>query len=116
MLLLSFLIIAEGGYVLSTSARPLKQNTTPAIARDFPDPSIIQYGGSWYAYGTSSNGVNVQIASSRDFVSWAFLDGVNALPILPPWVNEQKPDVWAPSIIQTVCALNVCYYNAAFQY
>lgn len=33
-----------------------------------------------YAFATTGNGVNVQVATSPDFVSWERLSGTDALP------------------------------------
>lgn len=72
------------------------------IDADFPDPCVIQTGSDYYAFATNGNGVNVQVATSTDFVSWGLLSGVDALPgPFPSWVAS-TPAIWAPDVIQRV--------------
>lgn len=86
-----------GGFVAAESIR--------VIDADFPDPCIIQADNGYYAFATTGNGVNVQVASSQDFASWERLSGLDALPgPFPSWVAE-SPAVWAPDVIQRVSFL-----------
>jgi hypothetical protein len=83
---------------------PMERRTSaysPAIPQDFPDPSIINTLGSWYAFATQSGNTHVQIAKSPDFNSWNVL-GKDALPTLPSWVNPASPGIWAPDVIERV--------------
>jgi beta-xylosidase len=87
---------------LNTALFPIKRNIGNALLGvDFPDPSLINVGGTWYAHATSGNGYNVQIARSSDFNSWTRLDK-DALPTAPSWANPGSPKVWAPDVIQRV--------------
>ena len=75
----------------------------PVLARNFPDPTVVAHGGSWFAFSTSSNKKNVQAAVSADFIkhNWRILDDVDALPDPGPWaMNDQN--IWAPDVIQLV--------------
>ncbi|KAK4580235.1 hypothetical protein LTR86_000438 [Recurvomyces mirabilis] len=82
----------------------------PVITTDFPDPSIIQVDGMWYAFASQSaynyTGVRVQIAASPDFETWSLLTGRDALaggPKLAPWVDGTSATssaVWAPSVFR----------------
>jgi beta-xylosidase len=75
---------------------------TRVIDSDFADPCVIQTGDGYYAFATSGNGVNVQIASSSDFASWQLLSGNDAMPgPFPSWVAS-TPAIWAPDVIQRV--------------
>lgn len=80
----------------------------PVIGSNFPDPSIIRVGSTWYSFATNNNdgsgSTHVQIAKSSDFNSWTLL-GKDALPNLPGWVYAANPAVWAPDVIQNVCTL-----------
>jgi beta-xylosidase len=82
-----------------------KPTSTPAIGKDFADPSIIQVDNKWFAFASSGNGVHVQMAASRNFEQWSTIYGVDALSHLPSWVKIDQPDVWAPDVVQTVCTL-----------
>lgn len=90
------------------SAAPVTKRSVngPAITSDFPDPSIIQVDGAWYAFGTSSvydyTNVHVQFATSSDFKNWDLQAGQDAMPDLPAWVDASKPEVWAPDVNQLV--------------
>lgn len=77
----------------------------PVISTDFPDPSIINVGGTWYAFGTQSiynyTNIHIQVASSTDFNTWTLHMGQDALPNLPGWAANDG-EVWAPDVNQLV--------------
>jgi beta-xylosidase len=74
---------------------------------DFPDPDVLDVGGSYFAYATNSVGGNIQIIESSDLTHWSAVG--NALPKLPAWA---APDgTWAPSVIQ-LGGTFVLYYAA----
>lgn len=86
-----------------------------AIPNNFPDPSIIKVNGTWYSFGTHtrSSNVKIQIARSTDFENWSVVkksDGsqVDALPVLPAWVNQTNYLTWAPDVSQLVRDLQNC--------
>ena len=84
---------------------PLAQGAVygPMMDANFPDPSVLQVDGRWYAFSTTSGGKNVPIATSGDIhVGWA-LTGSDALPKLGAWADG---GVWAPDVTQLVCR---CY-------
>ena len=61
---------------------------------DFPDPSVILVGQTYFAYATNSVAGNIQIIDSNDLVHWSAVG--NALPSLPAWAT---PDyTWAPAV------------------
>lgn len=83
-----------------------------AIPRNFPDPSLIKVNGTWYAFATHTRGtkVKIQVAQSSDFDNWSIVknaDGsqLDALPVLPAWVNQSNYLTWAPDVQQLVCIL-----------
>ena len=73
----------------------------PVIAANFPDPSWVQVGDTYYAFSTSSAGRNVQVATSPDFKTWTLLNGKDALPKLGPWGSDGT-SIWAPDVVQLV--------------
>lgn len=92
-----------------------------SIEIDFPDPSIIQVGDTWYSFATNGNGVNVQFSSTKSVQgSWARSAGYDALPTLPAWASATRPEIWAPDVVQIVCismvsTLSSPSTNRAFQ-
>ena len=74
------------------------------IDSDFPDPNVIHTEDGYYAFGTTSGGINAQVAHSSDFNTWDKLD-TDALPgPFPDWVKDDThPGIWAPDVIQRVC-------------
>lgn len=78
----------------------------PVYPYDFPDPDVIDAGGTYYAYGTNSASGNIQILQSTDLTQWTLLG--DALPRLPAWAKFG--DTWAPGVIQ-IGALFYLYYT-----
>ncbi|MEJ7679436.1 MAG: family 43 glycosylhydrolase [Segetibacter sp.] len=72
----------------------------PVLDIDFPDPTIINVNGTYYAYATQANYNgkmnNIQIASSKDLFNWKY-EG-DALPQKPVWANHTQ-DFWAPHVL-----------------
>lgn len=76
-----------------------------ALNNDFADPSLIQTSGGYYAFATSGNGVNAQVATSSDFNTWSLLSGTDALPgPFPSWIAS-PPAIWAPDVLIKVCSI-----------
>ncbi len=61
---------------------------------DFPDPSVILVGQTYFAYATNSVAGNIQIIDSNDLVHWSAVG--NALPSLPAWATTNY--TWAPAV------------------
>lgn len=107
---------------LTSFARRSSSPFQLALAVDFPDPSIIQYNNTFYAFATT-NGINtnVQIASKSSTSStWSLWSGFDALPIVGSWSLGQisyngwsDHQVWAPNVIQNDSGLFVMYYSAS---
>lgn len=74
--------------------------TNPVLDMDFPDPTVINVHGKYFAYATngSYNGktLNIRIASSTDLQHWK-IEG-DALPQKPSWASTTQ-DFWAPDVI-----------------
>jgi Glycosyl hydrolases family 43 len=60
---------------------------------DFPDPTMILVGQTYYAYATNSVAGNIQIIDSTDLTHWTAVG--NALPSLPSWASANY--TWAPA-------------------
>ena len=65
----------------------------PIIDRNFPDPSILNDRGVFYAYATNA-GPNILCARSPDLIHWTALP--DAMPTLPPWAGPGM--TWAPNV------------------
>jgi beta-xylosidase len=78
------------------------QRAAPVITRDFPDPSVLAVGGTYWAYSTASGygrGVrHVPVARSGSMTG-PWTDGGDAMPTLPPWMDAAKGgSIWAPDV------------------
>ena len=83
-------------------------------AGDFPDPSVLYWGGTYYGFATQdfaapSQTINIQVSTSPDGVNWS-QTGIDALPTLPSWAEEG--DTWAPSVARNSDGRFVMYYTA----
>jgi beta-xylosidase len=67
----------------------------PVDVRDFPDPFVLNTGGTYYAFATNAGPTNVQGMSSADLVDWTTLP--DALPNLPAWA--ERGFTWAPGVL-----------------
>ncbi len=81
---------------------------------DFPDPTVINVNGTYYAYATQANHngktMNIQVASSKDLFNWKY-EG-DALPQKPVWANKTQ-DFWAPDVLyDSVTSKYVMFYCA----
>ena len=101
-----FPLIAAAALALSSCATPLALSTAagtyanPVLDADFPDPVVMKApDGFYYAYATQTQiggkWVNIQLARSRDLVSWQHLG--DALPAKPVWASKTQ-DFWAPHV------------------
>ncbi|GAA4801584.1 hypothetical protein GCM10023231_32930 [Olivibacter ginsenosidimutans] len=70
----------------------------PIINKDFPDPTVINVDGIFYAYATNStiNGkpAHIQVARSENLQDWTLIG--DALPEQPVWADH---DFWAPHVL-----------------
>lgn len=111
-LFISSLVLAWSTFLLFSSAAPILQKRSesgPHITTDFPDPSILRVGNTWYAFAGQSlydyKDTHIQIATSTDFETWTLQPGNDMLPDLPSWVDPSKKHVWAPDINLLVCLI-----------
>ncbi len=105
---------AAPGAFADPSPRP---SITPVIDGNFPDPDVLTVDGTYHAYATNSDGVNVQHRTSRNLRTWK--DRPDALPTVGDWVGpcSVAPDgvvdhcVWAPEVV-AVGGGYAMYYTA----
>lgn len=90
----------------------IKEN--PVLNIDFPDPTVINANGTFFAYAT--NGMhdgkmnNIQIASSKDLFNWKY-EG-DALPQKPEWASHTQR-FWAPDVLyDSINKHYVMFYSA----
>lgn len=80
-------------------------------AGDFPDPAVLRVGRTFYAYSTTSSGLNVPTLTSTDLRHWRANPGTVAnptgdgLPRTPVWSDgvertdgRFKATTWAPTV------------------
>ena len=91
-------------------------NWAPVHDSDFPDPSILHFGGVYYGFATQnfaapSQTINIQAATSSDGLHWTPSNGPAVLPQVGSWA---KPgNTWAPSVIRDNADNDfVMYYTA----
>jgi len=94
-------LAAAGPGEVSTAAG----GAQPALDVDFPDPTVLVDGGSYYAYSTEVGFLQIQVSSSVDMTNWTPI--ADALPTLPTWANPFH--TWAPSVIR-IGSTYVMYY------
>ncbi len=83
------------GVLLSSAAPAAAISTAPVHPGDFPDPSVLLVGTTYWAYSTGSAGRNLQVMSSPDLRTWT--TPVDPLPVLPSWARPAH--TWAPDIL-----------------
>jgi beta-xylosidase len=101
-------------FLLGAGASPVKRQTYPAaIEKDFPDPSVMQAGdGTYYAYATAGNGVQIQVATSSDGISWSLQEGHDALQSGSIAWAPEDPSVWAPDVTPGPNGVYYMYFSA----
>ena len=97
-------LVTLGAFTLGSCATPVGVApgifSNPVLDADFPDPAVIRApDGFYYAYATQTERdgkwINLQLARSRDLVSWQHLG--DALPVKPEWASKTQ-DFWAPDV------------------
>ncbi len=72
----------------------------PVLDINFPDPTVINMNGTYYAYATNSTHdgkmMNIQVASSTDLFNWTYIG--DALPTKPTWASTTQ-NYWAPDVL-----------------
>ena len=86
----------------------------PVVHLNFPDPTIIHVGGVTYAFATTNRAfhtsmIHVQMATSKDNVTWTYLEGTDALPYTGSWATGNR--TWSPDVVQLVRACLACWVS-----
>lgn len=104
--------------VISTDVSEIRYNMrrTQSLPRvQFPDPSILKVGDTWYAFGSQSafdyKNLKVQVATSKDFNTWTHT-GKDAMGKLASWARANDPALWAPSVSRRADGKFLMYYSA----
>ena len=98
--------------------------------QNFPDPSVIRVGNTYYAYATATGGSYLPVMSSTDLVNWTARPAYNPGPPLnsDPFFNDALPypaswavdrpvggrltkEVWAPGVAR-IGGRYVAFYTA----
>ncbi len=85
----------------SHAAAPAGSYANPLSGVDFPDPSVVEDGGTYYAFATGNLDNNVSEMSTRDLGSWPQSYGAltDALPTVGTWATSSSYErVWAPAV------------------
>ena len=91
IVLTALALLVPGTADAATQAPPL------VISQDFPDPSVLQAGGTYYAYSTSSGSGRIPYATaSAPNGPWTVRG--DALPTKPSWAGNGG--FWAPDVSQ----------------
>ena len=118
LILLACTLLA--GPSVATAAPGNGDQWTPVYSRDFADPDVMLYQGTYYGYATQSfadaaQTINIQSATSPDGVHWTA--GPDAMPTLPSWAQPTtdlaNKDTWAPSVVHNAVDNDFIMYFAA---
>ncbi len=88
-------VVAAVVAVLSSAGPAAALSVSPAYPGDFPDPSVLRVGSTYWAYSTGSEGRNLQVMSSPDLRTWTA--PVDPLSTLPSWAEPGL--TWAPDVL-----------------
>jgi beta-xylosidase len=83
---------AAGGQSIRAASAPT--TATLVYDKDFPDPSILVLGHTYFAYSTNSDGENVPLIESHDLLHWRAVGDV--MSVLPAWASNGY--IWSPSV------------------
>ena len=95
-----------------TEVSEIRKN--PVLNTNFPDPTVININGTYYAYATNSvhdgKMINIQMATSKDLFNWTY-EG-DALPEKPVWASNTQR-FWAPDVLyDSTSSEYVMFYSA----
>ncbi|RLV49571.1 glycoside hydrolase [Nocardioides mangrovicus] len=84
------------------AARPGAFDNGRAYSGDFPDPSVIRAGSTYYAYSTNTSNLNLPTLASKDLVHWTAYG--DSMPSPGSWTRQIRSGgrsitrTWAPSV------------------
>jgi len=100
LLLYVLLFTANTGCNRQSAPQQAVNRHNPVLNIDFPDPTVINANGTFYAYATQARHdgkmINIQLASSKNLFDWTYIG--DALPQKPLWANQTQ-DFWAPHVL-----------------
>lgn len=99
---------AEGDPSDPTAQEDTMGFTNPVYDQNFPDPFILETGGTFYAYATQGQFGHMPVLRSSDLVDWTVVG--DAMPTLAPWVGSGRN--WAPEIWAAEPGRYLAYYTA----
>ncbi|OJD12024.1 hypothetical protein ACJ73_09417 [Blastomyces percursus] len=119
------LLLLLGIYKLVYNSRKRPEPPMPRkVMTNFPDPGLLEYNGTWYAFGTNPTSdddgtkfhvpIATAVGGGRDdddggfFGEWKHT-GRDALPELAMW--ETKRDHWAPDVLTRADGRHLLYYS-----
>lgn len=82
--------------MLRAVLRHQRQPSAPVHDADFPDPFVLVDGDRYFAYGTQTGHLNVQVIESTDLSQWEHRG--EALPRLPVWAAGGR--TWSPAVLR----------------
>ncbi|GFH40337.1 glycoside hydrolase family 43 protein [Lactococcus insecticola] len=87
-------LTAQDAKQTSSLSQPDHEVSYDFSTDNFADPSAIKVGNHYYAYATSTDGLNIPLATSDNGKKYRVK--YDALPVLPSWA---KKGIWAPHIL-----------------
>ncbi|MFI0791188.1 family 43 glycosylhydrolase [Micromonospora rubida] len=97
------LLVSPGAAQAATATPSL------AIASDFPDPDVVKFGSTYYAYSTNNGNGNVPVATATSLTG-PWTRRADAMPALGAWANGGL--TWAPDVSQRADGRYLLYYTA----
>lgn len=82
----------------------------PVHDGDFPDPFVLVAGDRYFAYGTQTGDLNIQVMESADLRRWNHRG--EALPEVPGWAARGL--TWAPAVLPRG-DVYVLFYTVRFE-
>jgi beta-xylosidase len=96
--------------MLRAVLRHQRRSAPPVYDGDLPDPFVLVTGDRYFAYGTQTGDMNVQVMESADLTRWEHRG--DALPELPPWAGRGR--TWSPAVLRRDDA-HVLYYAVRYE-
>jgi hypothetical protein len=109
---LPFLVAALAAVPLLIDADIAAAATTPpalVMGSNFPDPDVVRFGGTYYAYSTNGGDGNVPVATATSLTG-PWTRRPDALPALGAWASAGL--TWAPDVSQRADGRYLLYYTA----
>jgi beta-xylosidase len=87
-------LCASGAEAARAQFTSTAQSATLVYNQNFPDPTVLVVGDTYYAYSTNSDGENLPVIESHDLTHWKAIG--DAMSVLPSWASGGY--VWSPSV------------------